>query len=101
MDGADGRIARIITDVITELNVDLERPVDVALGADAPLYGDDGVLDSLGLVTLLVSVEQAVEDELGASISLTDEKALSEARGPFRSVGSLTTFVALQLVVPR
>ena len=62
------------------------------LGTDTPLFGREGVLDSLGLVALVVAVEQAIEDEYGVSVSLADERALSEGKSPFRTVGALADY---------
>jgi D-alanine--poly(phosphoribitol) ligase subunit 2 len=61
---------------------------------DTTLLGQGGILDSLGLVSLIVSLEQAIEDECGVSISLADERAMSETRSPYRTVGSLAEYGA-------
>ncbi len=62
------------------------------LGPETPLFGERGHLDSLGLVSLVVAVEEAIEDRLGVSISLADERAMSQARSPFRTIGSLAEY---------
>ena len=64
------------------------------LNSDTTLLGRSGILDSLGLVSLIVSVEQAIEDECGVSIGLADERAMSETRSPYRTVGSLAEYAA-------
>lgn len=64
------------------------------LGADTPLFGREGVLDSLGLVALVVAVEQAIEDDYGVSVTLADERALSERKSPFATVGALAAYAA-------
>jgi acyl carrier protein len=56
------------------------------------LFGRDGLLDSMGLVTLVVAVEQAIEDEYGVSVSLADDRALSQRTSPYRTVGSLAEY---------
>lgn len=62
------------------------------LGRETTLFGRDGVLDSMGLVALVVAVEQAIEDEYGVSVSLADERALSERKSPFRTIGTLAEY---------
>ena len=62
------------------------------LGRETPLLGRDGVLDSLGLVSLVVALEQTVEDAYGVSVSLADERALSERHSPFRTIGTLADY---------
>lgn len=64
---------------------------------DTALLGDDGLLDSLGLVNLLVDVEQALEDETGAALTIGDDRAVSARHSPFRTVGSLADY-ALDLL---
>lgn len=56
------------------------------------LFGGEGLFDSLGLVTLIVDVEQKLED-LGVSITLGDERAVSQKQSPFRTVQSLTDYI--------
>lgn len=86
------RVLELAVAVLAEMNAGAERPVALERGADAPLYGRDGVLDSLGLVTLVVTLEQAIEDDLGVTVALADERAVSRSSSPFRTVGSLVGY---------
>lgn len=61
------------------------------------LLGEGGTVDSLGLVRLVMTVERQIEDDLGVSCSLTDEKAMSQRNSPFRSVGALIAYLAAAL----
>jgi acyl carrier protein len=63
-----------------------------------PLIGINRILDSLGLVNIIVDIETAFLDE-GIEVSLTSETALSGRISPFRSVGSLCGFIARQIKV--
>jgi hypothetical protein len=38
-------------------------------------------------------VEERAQDQLGKKLSLTDDRAVSRFRSPFRTVGSLTDYV--------
>jgi D-alanine--poly(phosphoribitol) ligase subunit 2 len=69
-----------------------ETKLPKALGAETPLFGREGILDSLALVTLIVAVEQALEDTFGMSISLADEKAMSQQHSPYRTIGTLAEY---------
>lgn len=91
-------IRRLVRDWCVEHNEAGERPVDVAAGDAAPLFGVERVLDSLALVRLLVAVEQGIEDELGAVLTLADEKAASQQRSPFRTVGTLVAYATARTV---
>jgi acyl carrier protein len=66
-------------------------------GPDTALFGRTGLFDSLGLVNLILAVEEAVLDEHGVSVALADERAMSQSRSPFRTVGSLAEY-AMRLV---
>ena len=67
------------------------------LTADTVLYGDGGVLDSMALVSLVIAVEQAIEDKYEQSVGLADEKAMSQSRSPYRSASRLAEYDAAQL----
>lgn len=62
------------------------------LGPESRLFGSQGIFDSLGLVSLLVAVEEAIADQFQREVTLADERALSQARSPFRSIGSLAAY---------
>jgi acyl carrier protein len=74
-----------------------DRPDPTQLGDDTRLIGRKGVLDSMGLVTLIVDVEQRLEEEYDLVVVLADERAMSQKHSPFRSVGSLADYIC-QLV---
>ena len=63
------------------------------VGDDARLYGDGGLLDSLGLVNLVLDVEQEVNALTGKTITIVDERAMSQKHSPFRTVGRLADYV--------
>ena len=69
-------------------------PKQIEKQTDVMLFGDGGVLDSLGLVNLITLIEEHVEDEYDLTITLADEKAMSRKTSPFRTVGSLIEYVS-------
>ena len=88
-----------ITDLIIETASELgedELSLTEALGPESRLFGKEGALDSMGLVTLIVAVEQAIEDRFDKPVALADEKALSQARSPYRTVSTLAEYAASQ-----
>lgn len=60
---------------------------------DSVLVGSDAILDSLGVVSLIVEVEQLLEGRYGISVTLANDKAMSQRNSPFRTVGVLTDHV--------
>ena len=59
------------------------------------LIGKKGILDSLGLVTFLVNIEQKLAEEHGIAVTIADERALSMERSPFRTVAALIEYISL------
>jgi D-alanine--poly(phosphoribitol) ligase subunit 2 len=86
------KLVSIILAACEELNATLKTPVDVSQGADARLYGSQGALDSLALVSMIVAVEQSIADEFNVPVGLADERAMSQRNSPFKSVGSLADY---------
>ena len=60
---------------------------------DAFLTGNDSVLDSLGLVNLIVATERKVEEEFGVGVTLVTQESMSRPESPFRTVGTLADYV--------
>ena len=87
-------------DRLVDMIIEKVRELDPPGLADRPggltdgtaLLGDDGLLDSLGLVTLLADVEQDLAERAGVSVTLGDDRAVSARTSPFRTVGSLADY---------
>jgi len=72
------------------------REVDPNLGEipeDAVLSGADAVVDSIGFVNFLVSLEQALDQRVDLASVFMDQSEVDPADSPFRSVGSLTDWI--------
>ncbi|MBF0287246.1 MAG: acyl carrier protein [SAR324 cluster bacterium] len=87
------KIVDIIVGESKEVNKKLKNKISVELREAAPLFGENGILDSIALVTLLVAVEQSVEDEFDFPVILADEKAMSQKNSPYQSIGALAQYV--------
>jgi acyl carrier protein len=61
------------------------------------LFGSVGLLSSIQLVMLTVALEQQIEEATGVALTLADEKAMSEGNSPFKTIGSLSHFIAQRL----
>lgn len=90
------RIEEIVVDTIK--NYCEEHGIEAELSKDAPLIGRARILDSMGLVNVIVDIETAFLDE-DVEVTLTSETAMSSRISPFRSVRSLCGFIAHQLGV--
>jgi acyl carrier protein len=86
------QLINLVIQCVAEVAVCDGRHLPVALKPGTHLYGADGILDSLGLVSVVALVEQYVSDQHGASITLADGRAMSQARSPFRTIESLAAY---------
>ena len=91
-------LIRIVLDSCRELNAYHNTFIALDEGANAPLYGRDGRLNSLELVSLLAVVEQAIEEHWGKGLgnALAEIAAASLPESPYRTVGSLVNYIAQQ-----
>lgn len=89
-----------IYSAIDEINEQLPKGRQLEKTAEAKLFDKEGVLDSLGLVNLIVATEQQLEEQLGVSVTLADERAISQRNSPFRTVGTLVEYIQQQIANP-
>ena len=91
-------IENVIYNAVQELNEQLSQQQQLAQSTETVLFGKDGKLDSLGLVNILVIIEQNIEDDFDVSITMADEKAMSQKYSPFRTIGTLTNYINMFLI---
>jgi acyl carrier protein len=91
------RILEALYRAVDAIAPELPRGRKLAKSPDTVLLGDASPLDSLGLVNLIVAVEQSVEEEFGTPLSLLDEAQLSPEDSPLRSLGALADHLQLRL----
>jgi acyl carrier protein len=80
-----------------------ELPPDRQLikAPETRLLGSQSVLDSMHLVSLIVTIEREVEDAFGVALTLADERALSMNASPFRSIQSLADYIGILIIDAR
>ncbi|EFM12182.1 hypothetical protein PaecuDRAFT_0862 [Paenibacillus curdlanolyticus YK9] len=86
-------LAKIVLDSCMDLNQFHKGSIPVELGLQAPLYGRNGNLDSLGLVSLLAAVEQSIQEELGIGIALSEIASAGMPDSPYRTVGGFVDYL--------
>jgi acyl carrier protein len=90
-------IRQIVLDCCRQHNELSDRTIDIERADEAPLFGVDGVLDSIALVGLILSVEQGIEDHAGVMVTLADAKAASQETSPFRTIGRLIAYASARV----
>jgi acyl carrier protein len=68
-----------------------EKQLTFAL--ETPLFGSAAHLDSLDLVLFLVEVEARLAERFGLERPLSDDRAMSQQRSPFRTIATLADYV--------
>jgi len=88
-------VLKIIFEAIDNINEELRLEGERAI-VKAPatvLFGSNSKLDSLGLINLIVAIEEKIEEEYDVNITLADEKAMSQMDSPFKTVESLVNYI--------
>ena len=62
-------VLKIVLETIDYYNQDLDKDSRIKKDLDAPLYGGKSNLDSLGLVSFIVCLEQDLEEKLNKTFS--------------------------------
>ena len=86
-------ILSIVLRVVEQANLARVNSQRLEVSPTAPLFGPASPLDSLSLVALLIDIEEAF-DQAGYPVTLSDERALSQTRSPFRDIPALVSYLA-------
>lgn len=91
------QITDAIYNAIDEVNAAQGSENQIAKDPKAILFGQGGKLDSLGLLTFVLQVEQRVQSLGHPSFTLTDEKAMADTATAFRTVDTLSDYILSRL----
>lgn len=86
-------LVNLIVTCVRDFRVTLPNAGDVPVEPTTRLFGPSGLLDSLGLVSVIVDIEQRLADEHGLTVSLMDDRAMSQSRSPFRTPETLADYI--------
>ena len=90
----DASAARqIVFDVIDRMNHDFPEQEGLDKSLSTVLSGPGGTLDSLGLVDLLMRIQEAILEHYDVPVAVADEQVLSSQESPLRTVESLVQHV--------
>ncbi len=91
------RALDLIYDAVDEINGQLPADARLEKSPGTVLFGDAGVLDSLALVNLLVTIEERISRAGGPTVGLLDHVATggetSEETMPLRTLGTVAAFI--------
>jgi len=89
----NAKVLESIFAVIDATNAELPGNRRLQKSAETILFGQGAALDSLGLVSFVLAMEQKIARDFGIALSLTDERAMSQQRSPFRTIGTLADYI--------
>ena len=95
------QVTQVVFRAIDAINQGRPHDRRIAKSPDTVLLGEAGGLDSLGLVNLIVAVEEEIDEEFGVTINIADEKARAQVNSPLKTVGSLADYIAALLTEKR
>lgn len=87
------RIREIVLEAMGNANLARTPSEQLEVSETAVIFGPGSPLDSLGLVALLIDIEEAMARE-GHPITLSDDRAMSQTRSPFRTVPRLVDYIS-------
>lgn len=64
-----------------------------AVNVDTVIVGPGAVIDSIGVVSLIVDIEQRLEMEHQVSVTLANDRAMSQRNSPFRTPAVLAEHI--------
>ena len=87
------KVDSIVIEAVIELNEELECEELESPTNKTKLFGGNGALNSLALVSLISDLEDRISEGFDKDIVLADEKAMSQRASPFRTVAALTDYI--------
>jgi acyl carrier protein len=64
-----------------------------AVSEETVIVGPGAVIDSIGVVSLIVDIEQRLEMDHDVSVTLANDRAMSQRNSPFRTAGILADHI--------
>lgn len=86
-------IRDVVLAAMQTANLSRDPHAQLVVAPEASLFGPESPLDSLGLVALLLDIEEDLRLR-GCHVMLSDERAMSQNRSPFRTVQSLVEYIS-------
>jgi len=83
----------IIFSAIKEVNKQQPPEYQLNLDKNEFLISDKSSLDSLGLITLLINIEEKISKKFKINLNLLDEELISEKNTPFETLASLAAWL--------
>ena len=87
------QIREVVFRAVDAMNAEVPDDKRVSKNPDAVLYGEEGVLDSLGLVDLAMHLQEGIIGEFGVALMVANDDALASVDSPFGTIETLTAYI--------
>jgi len=84
---------QLVYDAIDVINRQLPAARRLEKSPETIIVGPSGQLDSLGIINLLLAIEERAGELVGAPVRLLDDGAMLDDNGPFRNVNTLAALL--------
>src|SRR3954469_4917507 len=91
------QVVDLIVENILLIKDEIGVTVPPRLQADTALFGIEGFLDSMALVTLVIALEQGIAEKFGVSVTLADAYAMSQEHSPYSTISALAEYAILRM----
>jgi acyl carrier protein len=91
------QVVDLIVESILLVQEETGLTVPPRLQADTALFGTEGFLDSMALVTLVIALEQGIAEKFGVSVQLADAHAMSQEHSPYSTIHALAEYALLRM----
>ena len=86
-------ISKLIIETVESFAEENNIAVKLPCSLETRLFGGNSVFDSMALVSLIVQIEEVIEEKIGKSLILADEKAMSRRTSPFSDIFNLSEYI--------
>ena len=88
-------ITHIVLSTFNQVITDNEKIYSGVADETTIIMGDESPFDSIDLVSFIVGLEQTLEDDHSVPIILADDRAMSQVKSPFKSIGSIIDYIEI------
>lgn len=87
------KIENLVLSTLREFIKENDLELVGELNTDTRLIGSSGFLDSMDLVSFIVDLEEAINDEFSLEIELANDSTMSNRTSPFVNVSTLSDYI--------
>ncbi len=88
------KVREMVVGVLEAMNAEFPENQAIGLSDATVLVGPAGSLDSLGLVDLVMRLQEVILEEYGVPVAIAGDAVLHSSGSPFRTIEALTEYLS-------